>query len=200
MKQKKTWVALLVIVALLALGVAYAAISGTDLVINGTMKGIAQDEKVDVYFSDAKITTFTGIDDIPTTGAASVTRKLVKEDPDLVDNVSTVSVDADDDTKAYFEVKGLTHEGDKAILVYTIKDRRNDMDATLEAPVVEWDNPDWFTVECVLSGNDLTRAEGNSQTATVTITLNKTVVSAADEAEAESEGTITITANPVENK
>ena len=56
MKQKRTFVTLLLIIALLCLGIAYAAISGVNLTVTGNVSATAADGYVKVQFTEAKTT------------------------------------------------------------------------------------------------------------------------------------------------
>jgi len=62
MKQKRTFVTLLLVIAILCLGIAYAAISSVNLTITGNVSAIAAEGTVEVEFTDAKVeTTSKGI-------------------------------------------------------------------------------------------------------------------------------------------
>lgn len=184
MKQKRTFVTLLLIIALLCLGIAYAAISDVNLTISGNISAIAAEGTVEVEFIKAEVQ------------AGSKGNTTAQE-------YTTVEGTGEKDyTKATINVSNLTAEGDTATVVYTIENKADDIAATLTTPTVTWDNTEWFDVKCTLSGNDLEKngTEGDTQTATVVVTLQKTPVSQADQSAATDDITITINAAPVENK
>lgn len=175
MKQKRTFVTLLLIVALLCLGIGYAAIAGVTLTINGKAYAEAEVGNIDVRFEKAE----------------------TKSKPE--DATVTAEPSTDGDFKiGTFNVSGLKKEGDSVTVDYTIKNYATDIDATLTTPDVEWTNKTWYGVECTLSDEGLER--DTTETATVVVTLLKTPVSEADEAAAKDETiTITIDADPVDN-
>lgn len=173
MRQKRTYVTILLVIALLCLGIAYAAITNTTLNISGNVAASATSEKIDVVFTKADKTT-------------------------VPENASVVAtVDANDATKATIEVSGLTTAGQTVVATYTIKNNRTDVAATLDDPAVTNSNTDWFEVTSAVAANDLA-AEGET-TATVTVKLLKTPVTTADETAAKATVSIDIVASPVAN-
>ena len=54
MKQKRAFIAILLVLVLLCLGIAYAVISGVDLNITGQVSATATDANVNVKFTDAQ--------------------------------------------------------------------------------------------------------------------------------------------------
>ena len=184
MKQKRTFVTLLLIIALLCLGIAYAAISGVNLTVTGNVSATAADGYVKVQFTEAKTTVE------PAVGNAEANLGTADETTGLV-------------TTATFNVSGLTTEGQTATFTYTIENGSSDMAATLANPTISWDakGAEWFDVDMELSTNDLTESDGdaNSATLTLTVTLLKTPVSTNDETASTDTATITIVAEPVEN-
>jgi len=186
MKQKRTFVTLLLVIALLCLGIGYAAITSVNLTISGNISALAAEGTVEVEFTDAEV-------DPSSKGTVTAEPYTTVPDGDST---------TDDYTKATINVSELKEEGETATVVYTIENKADDIAATLGAPSISWDNKEWFNVECTLSGNNLAKngTEGDSQTATVVVTLLKTPVSEADELAATDDITITINAAPVENK
>jgi len=181
MKQKRTFVTLLLIVAILCLGIAYAAVTSQELTISGSAGVADEDVEVNVMFTDADVTS----------------------KPDY----ATVTAEGTDTITATINVSDFKVKDDTAVVEYTITNKQTDMAATLENPVVVLSDgtpSGWFSVTCELAGTSLTanNEAGNlataSTTATVTVTLNETPVSAAQEAAATDTIEITIVANPVE--
>lgn len=178
MKQKKTFITILLVVALLCLGIAYAAIVGVDLTISGNVAATAAEGKIDVQFTKAEITAN------PNSATA------------------TATVDNSDKTKATISVSGLKTEGQTVTATYTIENKATDIAATLAQPNVSFDNSEWFDVTCTLSGTTLEKnsdATTDTQTATVIVKLKKTPVTEADQTAAQDEVTITVNASPVAN-
>ena len=179
MKQKKTFLTLILIIVALCLTAAYAAISSQNLTITGNVSAIAGEGNVKVQFVEAEV------------------------DPASKGTVSAEPNTGDDYTKATISVADLSVVGDTATVVYTIENKAPDMAATLATPSVEWANKEWFDVKCELSGVDLAKnsdqSTADTQTATVTVTLLKTPVSEADQNAATDSVTISINASPVEN-
>lgn len=179
MKQKRTFVTLLLVIALLCLGIAYAAIQGTELVISGQASTLAADGNIDV-----QLTAY-----------------------DVQEEVSAGKVTAGvgtDGLTANIKVEELKTAGQSATVVYTIENKAEDMAATLTNPDITWTNTEWFDVECTLGGTSLEKysedGDADSTTATVVVTLKETVVTDTDAAKAVADDiSIKINANPVEN-
>lgn len=184
MKQKRTFVTVLLVLALLCLGIAYAAITGVDLTISGNVAATVGEGSIDVVFTNAKVAN-------KPEGATA-----------------TATIDTEDTTNrtAKINVSNLTTAGQTVTAVYTIENKTTDIAATLGESTtlpVTFDNTDWFDVTCTLSGTELGKysadADTDTQTATVVVTLLKTPVTDADAAVAQDEITITIDAEPVAN-
>ena len=184
MRQKRTFVTLLLVIAILCLGIAYAAITSVNLTITGSASAVAKTGVIDVQFTGYELD-----DSSKGTVTASV-------------GVTPEGEDEADMTKATINVSELTTEGDTAIVRYTIENKAEDIAAILGTPSVVYDNTDWFSVKCELSANTLAKnneSDTDTQTATVTVTLLKTPVSDEDAEAAQDDITITINAAPVEN-
>lgn len=184
MKQKRTFVTVLLVLALLCLGIAYAAIGGVDLTISGNVAATVGEGSIDVVFTDAEVT------DKPE--GAVVTAEIDSQDP----TSRTATID----------VSKLTTADQSVTVVYTIENKTADIAATLGEEItlpVEYDNTEWFDVTCTLSGTELGKysadADTDTQTATVVVTLRKTVVNEVDEAAAKDTISITLDAEPVAN-
>ena len=150
MKKRRTLIISLLLVAALALGIGYAALTDV-LEINGSadVYQAAAEEAFneDVYFSAA----------------------VANEDGNVA------SVDANDNDMASFTAKTLKGKGDKVTFTFTIK---NDGDvAALVTPTFASDgntNPEYFAVSSDWAGQPRTLAAGASDTYTVTVELLKT--------------------------
>ena len=113
MKQKRTFIAILLVLVLLCLGIAYAVISGVDLNITGQVSATATDANVNVKFTDAQ-----------------------KDES----SKGTVTAQVTNDTTATFTIEGLTTEGDTATMIYTITNNSTDIAATLTKNDPTWTN------------------------------------------------------------
>ena len=174
MKQKRTYLTLLLIVALLVLGVAYAAINGDTLTINGTATADVASGEVNVVFTAAE----------PAEGSNEGT---------------TAEINADQDT-ASFTVAGLTTKGDTQTVTFDVENQtENGVPVTLEAPEVVCDNTEWYEVTtCLYDKTSLEayNAENNhADTAklTVTVKLLKTVSTDDSKTAANTNNTVIIT-------
>lgn len=143
MKQKRTFITLLLVIALLCLGIAYAAMSGITLTVNGSASSKVTDDNF--------IVKFTGT---PT-----------------VSNETNVNAKITDDKTATMDVTGLVSVGDKETATYTITNASVDLDAELIANINN-SNTEYFTVTCDLTDKKLVEAEGET-TITITTELIK---------------------------
>ena len=107
-QNKKTLqVVLIALIAVITLGIGYAAISAVNLVINGNATASVNQENFKVHFTQAQ--SITG-----STGASG-----------------TSNIDSQDDTKAMFDVTGLTKVGDYAEAVYIVRNDSNGVGAEI---------------------------------------------------------------------
>lgn len=150
MKNRKTVVVAFLLIAVMLLGVGYAALTDV-LVINGTAditaEGAQSAFNEDVYFSNAVAGTSGDVAEI---GA----------DPDM----------------ATFTASKLTGQGDTATFTFTIKNA-GDVDATVTPKLVDATGntqPEWFNIVSDWNGATKNLAAGAEITYTVTITLLKT--------------------------
>lgn len=175
MKQKRTYVTLLLIVALLVLGIAYAAIQGDQLQIDGTATASIADGKVNVEF--VSVTPASG-EGITTYG------KINSEDPD----------------KAEFAVADLATAGDSKTIIFTIENKtENGVPVTLEAPTIVCNNKDYYQVSYKYGKTDLAAynatEDDDSTTLEITVKLLKTITTEDSATAANENSTITITLN-----
>ena len=180
MKQKRTFVTLLLIVGLLCLGIAYAAFTADELQITGTATASVAEGNVDVEF--------------------------VAVTPEKADGVTTYGEITEDPDEATFTVADLTTAGNSKSVVFTIENKtENGVPVTLETPTITWANGtssnEWYEVSYEYGKTDLDAADENAATGedtttlTVTVTLLKTISTSASASEANTENTVTITLN-----
>lgn len=151
MKNRKTVVVAFLLVAVMLLGVGYAALTDV-LDITGTadVNQSAAEESFneDIYFSAAK----------------------ANEDG------NTASVNADNNDKASFTAKTLKGKGDKATFTFTIKNA-GDLDVTV-TPVLNASlgntQPEYFAVTSDWAGQTKELASSAEITYTITVELLKT--------------------------
>ena len=149
MRNKRTFVGVALLIAVLMLGVGYALVGTRTLQIGGDATASPDDTNFIVEFDQT--------DEKKPTGSAGVTAAVTDKD------------------SATIEVTGLTTVGDEATATYTINNNSNGIDATLSATTsVTGTNADFFSVSCAFG--DTTLEAGKSTTVTVTVRLEKTPV------------------------
>lgn len=125
MKKKKSFTGLLIILAVLFLGVGYAAITSRTLTINGNVTVNPNENDFDVVFKG--VPTITDGTDPATTATNTY---------DSTNRTATLTVD------------GLEKAGDKVVVTYTIENKSNSLKATLSNLTVTNDSAKgYFTVE-----------------------------------------------------
>lgn len=150
MKKKRTLTIVAMVLAVLLLGVGYAAINDVKLYIEeGQASATPSDANFNVAFDQNAQVTTTG----------------------------TVTAAYTDATHATFSATGLSAKGDKASATYTIKNSSADLSATLAA-VVGTLTGDATYFNVTHSFANTTIAKGASTTLTVTVELVKTPVEA----------------------
>ena len=169
-KNKKTLqIVLLVVIAVVTLGIGYAAISAVNLIINGNATASVDQNNFKVHFTQAQaISGSTGVS-------------------------GTSSIDTQDDTKATFDVTGLTKVGDYAEAVYTVRNDSNGVGAEISLSVSN-SNSEYFKVTETILDNKL--QAGEETTAKVKVEMIKTPITDS----VSTSITATLTASPLENE
>ena len=159
----------IVIVAVLVIGVGYAAISNITLNITGTAAATPNDANFKVAFIGTPEVSNTDI----------VTSATVK----------------DDTTKAEFTIENVSAKGDNATITYTVRNNSSDLSATISATTSN-DNTEYFSVEYKFAGDKdtVTLAAGEETTITVTVSVIKTPIDAVKSANVG----VALTAQPVQ--
>ena len=147
--KKSLQIVLIVLIAVVTLGIGYAAISAVNLIINGNATASVNQENFKVHFTQAQ--SITG-----STGASG-----------------TSSIDTQDDTKAMFDVTGLTKVGDYAEAVYTVRNDSNGIGAEISLSVSN-SNSEYFKVTETILDNKL--QAGEETTAKVKVEMIKTPI------------------------
>jgi len=168
-KNRKTLqIVLLVVIAVVTLGIGYAAISAVNLIINGNATASVNQNNFKVHFTQAQAISGS-------TGASG-----------------TSSIDTQDDTKAMFDVTGLTKVGDYADAVYTVRNDSNGVGAEISLSVSN-SNSEYFKVTETILDNKL--QAGEETTAKVRVEMIKTPITDS----ASTSITATLTASPLED-
>lgn len=149
MRKRNTYVGLILLVAVLMLGIGYAAITNITLNINGSANAIVSDENFKVKF----------------TGTPTVSDETIVE--------ATIT----DDTNATITVNSLVSKGDKVTATYTIENASEDLSASVAVPTVVNSNEEYFNVTTDMSSATTVTA-GDTTTVTVTVELIKTPIDA----------------------
>ena len=166
--KKALQIGLFVLVAIVVLGVGYAAISAVNLIINGNATASVNQNNFKVHFTQAQAISGS-------TGASG-----------------TSAIDSQDDTKAMFDVTGLTKEGDYAEAVYTVKNDSNGIGAAISLSVTN-SNSEYFKVTETIQDDKL--QSGEETTATVKVEMIKTPITDS----VSTSITAALTASPLEN-
>ncbi len=154
------------VLAIILVAVAYAAITSTQLNINGTGNATTNQSNFKVEFIGT-----------PTTRGKGTT---------------VATIDSADKTKGTVEVNGLTAKGDEATAIYTVKNQSADLSADLSAEATS-SNEEYFEVLCTLEKTTLKAQE--ETTLKVTVRLLKTPIDETKE-NLKTDIGITVTAEP----
>ena len=152
--------------AIILVAVAYAAITSTQLNINGTGNATANQSNFKVEFIGT-----------PTTGGKGTT---------------TATIDSSVKTNGTVTVNGLTAKGDEATATYTVKNLSADLSADLTAKATS-SNEEYFEVLCTLEKTTLKAQE--ETTLKVTVRLLKTPIDETKE-NLKTDIGVTVTAEP----
>ena len=161
MKNKKTFMGLAVLIAVLMLGIGYAAISEIQLSISGSASSATNDDNFTVVFTAAA----------PKENNAFVVADQTK-----------VNADA---TTATMTVEGLTAKGDKAVATFTVQNKSADLSALINNIKAELTEGATKAAETANFKIETTLVEqtvnaGKSATFEVSVELLKTPISDAD--------------------
>ena len=154
------------VLAVILVAVAYAAITSTQLNINGTGNATANQSNFKVEFIGT-----------PTTGGKGTT---------------TATIDSSVKTNGTVTVNGLTAKGDEATATYTVKNLSADLSADLSAEATS-SNEEYFEVLCTLEKTTLKAQE--ETTLKVTVRLLKTPIDETKE-NLKTDIGVTVTAEP----
>ena len=167
--KKHLKILIFTLIAIVTLGIGYAGITAINLVINGDATASVNQENFKVHFTQAQAISGS-------TGASG-----------------TSSIDTQDDTKAMFDVTGLTKVGDYAEAVYTVRNDSNGIGAEITLNLTS-SNSEYFKVTETILDNKL--QAGEETTAKVKVEMIKTPITDS----VSTSITATLTASPLENE
>ena len=147
--KKALQVVLIALIAVVTLGIGYASITAINLIINGNATANVNQNNFKVHFTQAQAITGT-------TGVSG-----------------TSTIDAQDDTKAMFDVTGLTKVGDYAEAVYIVRNDSNGVGAEISLNLSNTNN-EYFKVTETILDNKL--QAGEETTAKVKVEMIKTPI------------------------
>lgn len=122
--MKKRYGVIAILVAIVVLGVGYAAISNITLNVNGSQATVEVDpDNFVVKFDEESTFSYSGN---PTGSDVTLTRA--------------------NDTTATFTIEGLSKKGDSVTITYPIVNESETLKASLAAPTITNDNSEYFSV------------------------------------------------------
>ena len=166
--KKHLKILIFTLIAIVTLGIGYAGITAINLVINGDATASVNQENFKVHFTQALAISGS-------TGASG-----------------TSSIDTQDDTKATFDVTGLTKVGDYAEAVYIVRNDSNGVGAEISLNLSNTNN-EYFKVTETILDNKL--QAGEETTAKVKVEMIKTPITDT----VSTTITATLTATPLED-
>ena len=152
MKSKKTILGIVLLIAILLLGIGYAAITDVTLNINGTADATANTDNFIVKFTSA------------TKGTNCTLAEVSSSDP----NGRTATMN----------VSGLQTAGDTATATFVVTNESLDLKAALAVTTqtMGGTNPDYFDVKATIADNTTSVDPSGTRTVTVTVTLKETII------------------------
>lgn len=148
MKNRKIVIVAFLLVAMMLLGVGYAALTDVlDITGSADVNQSAAEAEfdLDIYFTDAEAN----------------------------DAGNTASVNADNNDKASFTAKNLAEKNDTATFTFTITNQ-SDLDAVVTPSISSNTKEDYFALSSDWAGQPQTLASGETKTYTVTVELTAT--------------------------
>ena len=172
MKRKTSILGILI--AVLALGIGYAAVTAVSLTINGEGTITPDENNFKVVYTAVEVTS--------------------KSD----DSITTTQTTNDTKT-ASFTVSDMTKQGDSVTFTYTITNKSESLGASLGTPSISYDSTtdaeEYFTVTSPAPATTTLAAGGDATTTqTVTVTAKKTPIGTEDKT---GKFTITLQATPI---
>ena len=196
MKRKKNSKILLgLLLAVIGLGIGYAAVTGVNLFINGsaTAKASGQQEDFNVHFDNLTSTgnyiTYTEEAATDSLVQSYVDEKHVTGASESTDKAASITV-ANNQLSATVSVSNMTAVGDTVTLTIPVINESDGINANLST-TIENGAEEYFDVTAEPAVNKL---NGNGATTTVTVTVSVKKVPAVNDVNGTF--TVTLTANP----
>ncbi len=162
MKKKRTGI-IGILIAILALGIGYAAVTAVTLTIEGTGSITSTQENFKVVYTG--VTVASKSENVTTTQSAS-------------------------GTTGSFTVTGMTKKGDYAEFTYTIENQSEAISAILGTPTIASGyNSEYFTVTSTTNSPTTITSTGSTNTTTQTVRIEAAKTPTADQ----TSNTVTIT-------
>ncbi len=196
-KSKEGKLFLGILVAVLILGVGYAAITAIPLIINGsaTAKASAEDGDFVVHFNDfvsnGNYITYTENAGSDSFAQTFDTVKHVTAASNTTDKSASITL-SDDRLSADVTVSNMTNVGDTVRLTIPVINESEGIKANLSTNITN-NNSEYFNVTAETATNTL-----NSNGATTTITVTVEVIKVPKVNNAEGSFTVTLKADPTE--
>lgn len=174
--NNKTFIITTMLIAVVVLGIGYAAIS-TTLTVNGNASGIVNNKNFKIGFTGTPTAAYYDGNDQPIIQTAEKKAEATI--------VTTETSAAGTYLKATFNVTNFESAGEYAVFTYEITNESEDIDAILSKPVIATiSNPTYFGISAVIEGMGeeenatitLGTEENNKATLTVTASLDKNIV------------------------
>ena len=197
MKRKEGKLFIGILIAVLVLGIGYAAVTGVNLIINGsaTAKATGEQEDFNVHFDNLVSTenyiTYTETAESDSFTQSFVNAKEVTAASGETDKGASITV-SNDQLSADVTVSNMTNVGDTVTLTIPVINESDGIKANLSASVVN-NNEEYFNVTAEPAINTL---NGNGATTTITVTVS--VVAVPKVNDEEGTFTVTLSANPAE--
>ena len=187
-RRKNSKIMLGLLLAVIGLGIGYAAIAGVNLLVNGTATLKSSDGNFVVRFV-RPIQSETAIDN-PVENAIVISGHNADE---ILMDVSGMSASVEDDTHATFAAGELDKVGEYVEFTYTVVNESDRMDAALSFDVEsENDAEDYFEITKTVSKEQIAKQE------TATVTVKVKLIGQPKVNDVEGTFTVTLAAEPEE--
>ena len=186
-----------ILLAVVVLGVGYAAISGVNLIINGSAKAVASAQQEDfiVHFDnlsdEGEYITYSETAAVDSFNQTFVNSKNVTAASSETNKSASVSI-SNDQLSATVDVLNMTKVGDTVTFMMPVINESDGIKADLSVDI-ENNNEEYFNVTAVPATETL---NGNGATTTLQVTVN--VVKVPTEDDVTGTFTVTLAANPTE--
>lgn len=180
MKKRKTFLGLVLVIAVLVLGVGYAALANIEFAINGTATATSNSDNFVVTWDTFDMNEYDLDSDVPGKIKDVLDSKYIEvsEDGYDVQPIASILYDNEDkDHKAKISISGLSYVGESITFILPIVNKSDGIDAVLGEPNVTntGSNASYFDVTATY-GASSRLAPGAKGEIRVTVTLKKPVI------------------------